>query len=519
MITTDASNTKEVKMKEVKSHLRVKIIKWLLILATFSTIFSIPSGVIAGDFMDTRITWVFGDDDFLSDAGEKIPDSPLLSIGDREGYELFMDNIDTRYTGRENLTHLVMYKSMSGFLPKITTEAALVLKFEFSEMNIDMTDDGTYLKINYHMRNIHSEDGLSFILFPFDTERFRLGYLWDISWGGGAIFTNKRGGWAPGAKIVLKIRSFDMFVGFKTAKVSQLQETTEEGQPLSIQQTNFGFLAGAGIDILNFLKLDLGGGFFQQGTFEFSGIRGKPVYTAGWSLRIALHKGMEVGMSADFALYRNQPDVEEQIAHQEEYKKGGLGFVISLEGTALIQHLADPEKYSTTTIQPAYAAAAQFKFKVGNTRLHLTGFFRSLEFILHNVPSFTPFMAIPKQVGIHPQFFTAAGADYYFEKLHLTPGIIAGVQFPASYTSGGYTIVVRNAEQRDILVEGDREKPIYTTRVSLKWDLSKILSLLAFVQYVHDPNITKLKRDASGTYRVYTAQNELGGAIVTQARF
>ena len=172
---------------------------------------------VKGNFMDTRITWVFGDDDFLADAGEKIPDSPLLSIGDREGYELFMDNIDSRYTGRENLTHLVMYKKMPGFFPKLTTEAALVLKFQLSESSVDMTDDGTYIRIHYHTAGEQSDDGLSFVLFPFDTERFRLGYLWDISWGGGAIFTNKRNGWAPGLKMALKIKRFNMFVGFKTA--------------------------------------------------------------------------------------------------------------------------------------------------------------------------------------------------------------------------------------------------------------------------------------------------------------
>lgn len=49
------------------------------------------SSAIAGDFMDTRLTWTFGDDDFMKDAGEKIPDSPGPGIGDRKGYELFFN--------------------------------------------------------------------------------------------------------------------------------------------------------------------------------------------------------------------------------------------------------------------------------------------------------------------------------------------------------------------------------------------------------------------------------------------
>ena len=472
-----------------------------------------------GNFMDTRITWVFGDDDFLADAGEKIPDSPLLSIGDREGYELFMDNIDSRYTGRENLTHLVMYGMLPSFFPKLTTEAALVLKFQLSEKEVDMTDDGTYIRLFYNTSKLKENDGLGLVFFPFDTERFRLGYLWDISWGGGSIFTNKRNGWAPGMKLTLNIGNFNMFAGFKTAKVSQLQNMGPEGQPLSIQQTNYGALAGVGYDIKNLFKIDLGVGYFQQGTFEFEGIQGKPVYSFGGSIRIAFHKGMEVGMPADFALYRNMPEAEETISSQETYKKGGWGLIVSLEAAAILQHLADPDNYATTTLRPAYAGAGQMRLKIGSTRVHITLFLRSLEFILHNVPSFTPFVAIPESVTVHPEFFAAIGVDHYIAPVHLTPGIIMGIQLPASYTSGESTIVVRSEALRDILPIGDKEQPIFTGRVSLKWDLSSMLSFVTFIQYVRDINRTKLTRDNMGTYRIYTAENELGAALVLQARF
>ena len=471
------------------------------------------------DFMDTRITWVFGDDDFLADAGEKVPDSPLMSIGDREGYELFMDNIDSRYSGRENLTHLVMYKKLPGFFPKLSTEAALVLKFQVSESDVDMTDDGTYIRLHYHTAGEESDDGVSIVLFPFDTERFRLGYVWDISWGGGSIFTNKRNGWAPGAKIALRFGRFDAFAGFKTAKVSQLQDMGPEGQPLSVQETNYGALGGLGYDIADLFKIDAGFGYFQQGTFEFAGITGKPVYSFGGSLRLTFHWGQEVGLPADFALYRNQPDAEELIAKPEPYKKGKLGVIVSLEGTGLGQHLSDPDDYGSTKLQPAFAAAGQVKIKYGNTRIHLTAFFRTLEFILHNVPSFTPFMAIPGSADVSHEIFVAVGADHYFPTPHLTPGIIAGFQLPAAYKSGSSTIVVRSEELRDILTRGDKAKPIFTGRVSLKFDLSEMLSLVAFVQYVRDVNQTRLRRDEQGTFRVYTSENELGAAIVMQARF
>ena len=82
--------------------------------------------------MDTRLTWTFGDDDFLHKTGELIPLSPTFGIGDRPQYRLFFDNLNSRFSGRENLTHLVMYKKMPAFIDKLTTEAALVLRFDLA---------------------------------------------------------------------------------------------------------------------------------------------------------------------------------------------------------------------------------------------------------------------------------------------------------------------------------------------------------------------------------------------------
>jgi hypothetical protein len=477
----------------------------------------------AGDFMDTRITWVFGDDDFLASAGQKLPDSPLPSVGDREGYELFFDNLDSRYTGRENQTHLVMYKKMPGFIPRLTTEAAVVLQFEIYEGGADFDDDGTYLRLHYHTSSVDSPDGLSVVFFPFDTERFRLGYLWDISWGGGAIFTNKRRGWSPGAKIAFRHSIFDAFVGFKTTRISMLQESTEGGEPLNIQETAYGFLGGAGVDIARAFRIDLGAGYFQQGTFEFNGLVGRPVWTAGFSLRLAYHFGREVGMPADFALYRNEPLAEQRIGPEDAAPpEKKLSVQVSAEGTVLMQHLADPDEFGSTVIQPAYTAALQFLLAYGGLRTHLTGFFRSTTYILHTVPGFSPFWGLPGAVDTGPELFAAVGADYHFASAHLTPGLIFGIQKPATYSAASTTVVIRDVNSRDILPLGMKEYPIYSLRASLKWDLSEMMSLLVFLQYAYDPNQTRLVRDPDGTFRQFLRDryfNELGAALVAQARF
>ena len=89
----------------------------------------------SGNFMDTRLTWTFGDDDFLHKTGELIPLSPTFSVGERSQYRLFFDNLNSRFTGRENLTHLVMYKKMPAFIENLTTEASLVLRFDLAALS------------------------------------------------------------------------------------------------------------------------------------------------------------------------------------------------------------------------------------------------------------------------------------------------------------------------------------------------------------------------------------------------
>jgi hypothetical protein len=365
------------------------------------------------------------------------------------------------------------------------------------------------------------------VFFLFDTERFRLGYLWDISWGGGGLFTNKRNGFAPGLKLEFDASIVDGFIGFKTARVSEQRQADDEGEPLNVQETNYGFLFGLGVDATDWFRADIGGGYFQQGTFDQPGLVGEPVYTYGFSARLAFHGGYDVGPGADFRLYRNEPLAYEALADEAEAAAAdsaaeaadSIAWMVSLEGTVLGQHVADLDSWGGSEIQPAYAAALNAKIAYGGFSAFLIGFFRNLEFILHRVPSFSPFVAIPEAAEANPEFFAAAGVTYYFEGPRLTPSFLAGVQLPASLSAGGTTIVVRDEENRDILPSGDDRVPVISTRLSLRWDLSSILSIYGMVQYVRDENLTRLTRDASGTFHAYRSADLLGFAVMTQARF
>jgi hypothetical protein len=497
-----------------------------------------PGEARAWDFLDTRVTWTFGDDDVLADAGEVFPESPLPGIGDRDGYELFFDNLDSQYTGREHQTELVMYKRMPSLLDeRLTIEAAIVLRLDFEALyghsaDVDdvLRDDGSYIRMVYNWSESRPDDGLEIVLFPLSTERFRVGYLYDLSWGGGAIFTTRATGLTPGLKLQLRLGSFYYFIGLKTSVINQevavdtgdVELSDTEHTIIGLRETNYGGLTGLGIDATPWLRLDLSGGIFQTGTFPINGLRTEGVYSYGGALRIVFHQGIPVGMSSDFRLYRNDPDAPASVGRSEEYAPGQFSWYLSVEGGLIAQHLANPDAFAQTTEQVGYAAALQLRIKYGYFRANLTGFVRNAPYLLHNVPSLVPFYSIAAEgVTTGPQLFGALGADYHFSRAHLTIGAMLGVEMPAYYTSdtSDTTMVIGERGIESRLPQGEDPWPVVATRISASWQLAEFLTLVAFMQYVRDSNQTRLESTPWGTRRVYLREDQLGFAIMAQARF
>ena len=248
------------------------------------------------------------------------------------------------------------------------------------------------------------------------------------------------------------------------------------------------------------------------------------MYTFGFSGRISLHKGIPIQTSIDYMLYRNDPTVNVVSWWHEKYQPGKLSWSVSLEGSYLYQHLKDSDTYSTTELVPGYATALFGKLKYGFFRSQLVVLARNLQFILQNVPSLTPFVAMPTDATIKPEFFVAGMFDYYFEKVHLMPTLTFGVQIPATYKAKGsnVTYVVRDEYTRERLPAGYDSTPIYELRVGMQWDISEFMSALINVQLVHDENLTRLKFTSTGErkeYREFQDPNRLGGYVTVRARF
>jgi hypothetical protein len=489
------------------------------------------------NFVDTRLTFTFGDDNFMADAGETMVDSPLIGFGDRPGYTLFFDNLDTQYSGRENLLHLVLYKKMPGFVPGLTTAAAIVVKSDFSDANnIRFQDDGTYLRLVYNFRRVVSKKGpkLDITLFPISTDRFRVGYLYSLTWGGAAIFPGAKDNLTPGAKVSFYWRSGYAFAGMKTARI--LTNPPPGGGEESTgreAETFYGGLAGFGLNLPARLKFDMSGGYFLMGENPNNGVEGEYVQTFGASARVSHHKGMPIGISTDLKLYRTDAEFLENIGRKESYKRG-FSYQISLEGTYVGQVLEDPEKYGTTKIQWGYAGALSAKIKWNYLRAHLTTFLRSVEFILLNVPSFVPYQALSPQVDAKPEVFLATGADYYFKRRRLTVGAMVGsVVVPARVETelradtgaqpaylGKRTLVIRDEGDFSILKSGDTPDPIFAAKITVRWDLSKLFTLMGVGLLQYDSNFTNLTTLANGTAQLTTEEPwRVGAMVFAQARY
>lgn len=84
------------------------------------------------------------------------------------------------------------------------------------------------------------------------------------------------------------------------------------------------------------------------------------------------------------------------------------------------------------------------------------------------------------------------------------------------------TIVVRAQGDESILPYDQGRLPIFQGRISMRWDLSHMMSAMAWIQYIRDPNGTLVVVDPSegtASIRVPQAADRLGAAVSLQARF
>jgi len=513
--------------------------------------FSIFVGGVAtaSDFVDTRITFTVGDDSFTKSAGEQVPDSPRLGIGDREGFQLFFDGLNQRTTGRENQLDLVLYKKMAGILPGLTAEASAAVLLNLEELAAQdpklknaLKDDSSYIRLIYALdRARKGTKALDLVLFPLSGDRFRVGYLYALTWGGTDMFP-RRSGPTPGFKLGGNFERWYWWAGMKMVRAETAPADSQDISGQTIQTSNmetfYSALAGAGVTPIKGLSIDLNGAYVQMGQNFIKDVAGKLVTATGLSGRVAYGHGLSVALSADLRLLRNDAEYRELLSRRPVYKAdNSFNFSVSLEGNAIAQVLADQSRFGATARQWASGAAFDLRLQRNYLRLNATVLMRSLEFILLNTPSFVPFQSLPPEANVKPEIFAALSADYHFPRIGLTPGIQAGLELPAAFTTeltgtvmgstdptpisiGRHSIIIRANGRPDILPQDKDRAPLFSVRLSTQWWAASFLNLVAFAFITYDKNSTILVVNPDLTRsRVFEAPTRFGAGLVAQARF
>ncbi len=504
--------------------MRIQVVSLVLALAA-------PVGAArAGDAIDTRVTFTFADDDVLKGPQESTTGSPSIPNATPEPNRnrLFFDDYESRDAGFENLTHMVIYAHQPGFFEGLDTEAALVLRAQvLNEKDVKLSDDGSYLKLTQKLGDVD----LALTAFPISADRFRLGYSYDLSWGGSDIFKGTR---APGARVELTTPNSYAFLGAKTG-VAQIKVSDKT----TVEDTIYGVLGGAGIDVVDELRMEGGGGYFFRGNIDKPELQipdGDRVKTARWegfggSAQVVYHIGIPIGVPIDFRLYKNDPLQRDTFFETESYD-GGVSFMLQSEFSLLGQTLQDPERRASTVVQWATAGDLAARIKFGKTRVHVLAVYRDLAFILFNVPSDPSFTDFPDGIDPQPEFFFSAGIDYYVEAAHLTAGFIAGAQRPASITNvvpaganaslsmQQQTQVFLSDTDRVLLNPGEKVKFVTAGKVTGRWDLSEVISSIGELQFSYDPNRRRLSADEGGIpVRLPEDPKIIGFNLMLRARF
>ena len=518
-----------VRQARVSAHPKVSAVRQFLLVTLVLCSSSLARAQAAG--IDTRITFTMADDDIMKGPEESTSGSPTLpNFTPTSSSRLFYDDYERRDNGLENLSHLVLYGHKPGFFAGVDTEAALVLRAELlQKQDVALRDDGSYIRLS---KAFGETKKLSLVAFPVSAHRFALGYSYDLSWGGAGIFKSTA---SPGFKVQYDASGMYLFAGAKTG----LTQTRMPDNSIE-NDTVWGVLGGAGVDIMDSVRVEGGSGYFYRGKIDKSELqtpdtngrtKSAPWEGFGGSAQVVYHQGVPIGVPIDFRLYRNDPLKREDFFNLEDYP-GGISFIAQSEVNWLGQTLQDFDRPNSTVVQQGRAADLTFKLKVDKARFFALGVYRELAYLLFNVPSYPPFVSFPKGIEAKPEAFAYFGFDYFIEEWHLTPGASVGVQKPAYQTArvsagnnapqslGAQTHVFRSeSELPEVLNPGDKVSMILAGKVTFRWELSEMLGAVGEFQAAYDRNRRILAQDANGVaIRLATDPKIFGFAFMMQAR-
>jgi hypothetical protein len=480
----------------------------------------------AGDFVDVWVTTAVEDDNVRAGPAG---DSPTANFVTR-GNNTFFEQYESRTSDDITRGNLVLYRKDDSFFEGWWTEAAFVMRFtpfldpDETDPGVDIADDGSYVRV---VRDLSGDDhNLSLTGYAVDAGRFKLGYSYDLSWGGRDIFVFDSGA-SPGARLQWQKGDSYVFAGAKTAIGNYRDPELEDFR----NQAFWGSLTGAGIEVADKLRLEAGAGSFQQGQFlnvdDTNSARfGETIQALGLCGQIALRSTSELEFiqSADLKLYRNAPDSmrDTYISHRQ---LDGFGVLVQAEVNRLSHNLLDSEVDDATVIETGIAADLQTVFVAQNTSFGADLVYKDLEYIVFNVPGLTSNFAMPDSLERTPQVYGRGWVAHYIPDAHMQPYIGGGLMRPATYTNEGSIFVQKDARNKEAVPDGQEASAILSVVGGTQLDLSKSVVFVGEVLYTVDNNKSDFVQasddDLTGE-RVSAPENErkaLGFNLMMRARF
>jgi len=479
----------------------------------------------AGDFMDIWITTALEDTNINAGPADYSPSPNFVMRGNRT----FFDDYESRYSDDISQSHLVLYRRDDGHFEGWSTEAAMVLQFrpyldpDQSTDGVDLTDDGSYVRV---IRELPGEDhSISLTGYAIDASRFRLGYSYDLSYGGKEIMA--RPVWAmPGARLHWQKGKTYAFGGVKTA-IGPMSDASWEG---TRNQSYRGMMAGAGTQVGENLLVEFGTGLFQQGQLEnvpdaSSELYGRMINAYGLSTQLGWRSTAELDFiqSSELRLYRNAPEHmrDSYISHStvEDF-----GILVQAELNYLGHELLDADKANATIVENAMAADIQTRLAFGSTILDVDFVYKDLPYILFNIPGLTSGVSLPEDMETTPQLYGRAKISHYFADWHLAPSFGFGLMQPASYKTGDGTFVQYSERDKEgVPTKNSGATNIMAMVLGTQLDLSKSMVAVGELLYTIDKNLSKVSENAAGELvRVAEStpvQNAIGFNLMLRARF
>ncbi len=399
---------------------------------------------------------------------------------------------------------------------RIETGMLLLLSDVENGKEEQLSDAGTYLRLVLSPRcSVRCE--VSLTLFPMANQQLRLGHQYGVSHG---QENTKSWFWAPGFLLRGDLGPGHYFVGYK-ARIHEVVSRAYMREDTSSEvsrEVHHSLIAGTGWDLLDdTLRLELTVGRLAQGLLDVEAVKeGARVYAYGGAVRVAHRRRLPLDGPLDVTLDRGDANWALRASRPHVRVKQGWGHMASLEGVILGQRLADLDAYGQITVQPLWAMAllarvgwSRWLWEVGTRVL-------STSFVLKDEPGLPRYWTLPDDAETTPEARVWATAQYHVAAAILSVGLTVELAQPATITTRwsayyagsnpsntviGEKTAVMSGMGWVILPTGEDALPETRIRLQVSLDLVGHLHVLAWAQYVHDPNMANMSRAPDAAFK------------------